>query len=325
MNALLTSPLSRIENKRNTFACVSGLMLALMLSAGALSAQEVTSEIHEAPQREMVKLWPKGLPEGAMVFSKEKIAELKKKETKQRLTYVQEPTLEVFLPPSDKANGAAVVVCPGGGYNILAIEHEGIDIAQWFNSIGVTAFVLRYRIPRRTETIHKEPMQDVQRAIRLVRHQSEKWKIDPERIGVLGFSAGGHLTLMSGLQYDTTCYEPVDDADQVSARPDFICPIYAAFMGPNYEDRKTTELSELIKVTESTPPTFMAVTLDDAMRGAQAAAFLVRLKENKIPAELHVYVNGGHGYGIRKTGNPVSKWNQQLADWLDVMKLTSKK
>lgn len=277
----------------------------------------------QGEKREFVKLWPSGLPEGATTFSPEQIEALKQKETKERLTYVQDPTLEIYEPDSEKANGCAVVICPGGGYNILAIQHEGVELAKWFNSIGVKAFVLRYRIPRRTERIHWEPMQDVQRAIRLVRHNAKEWNVDSDRIGVLGFSAGGHLTLMSGLQHETACYAAVDDADQVSARPDFICPIYAAYMGNNYDDRKSAELSELMKVTKQTPPTFMAVTLDDAMRGAQAAALLIRLKEHNVPAELHVYTNGGHGYGIRPSDKAVSKWHLQLEAWLKAMKMLS--
>ena len=203
-----------------------------------------------------------------------------------------------------------------GAYNILAWPKEGLEVAEWFNSIGVTAFVLKYRVPRRNpDKIHWEQLQDVQRGIRVVRHQADKWKLDPDRIGTLGFSAGGHLTVMSGVQYHTKTYDKVDEADELSCRPDFICPIYAAYLGENYND-KVAELGELVTVTKETPPTFMAVTWDDSMRGAQSALLFVRLKEHGVPAELHAFAKGGHGYGMRPSENPVSSWNNNLAAWM---------
>lgn len=290
-----------------------GFMLSLL--AGSCEAQDQAK-----PE---INLWPMGLPQGAVQLDAKRIEKLKKDEAvhpRGHLLYVDRPTLTVYTAPKEKANGCAVVVCPGGGYNVLAWRHEGLELAEWFNSIGVTAFVLKYRVPRRIpDKIHWEPMQDVQRAIRVVRHRADEYSIDPNRIGVLGFSAGGHLTLMSALQSETECYEPKDEADQASAAPNFVCPIYAAYMGPKYNDRSTTELSELMEVTPKAPPMFMAVTLDDAMRGAQAAALLVELKKNKVPGELHVYVNGGHGYGIRPTDKRCTQWHLQLAGWLKTM------
>ena len=159
-------------------------------------------------------------------------------------------------------------------------------------------------------------MQDVQRAIRVVRHGAKQWNVDPKRIGTLGFSAGGHLTVMSGVQYNTKCYDRVDEADDVSCRPDFMCPIYCAYLGNEYND-KVAELGDLVTVTKDTPPTFMAVTWDDAMRGAQSALLFARLREHGVPAELHAYTKGGHGYGMRPSDDPVSHWNEQLAAWLE--------
>jgi acetyl esterase/lipase len=200
----------------------------------------------------------------------------------------------------------------------LAWPKEGIEVAEWFNTIGVTAFVLKYRVPRRIpDKIHWEPMQDLQRAIRVVRRDARKWKVDPDRLGTLGFSAGGHLTVMSGVQFNTKCYDRVDDADDLSCRPDFICPIYAAYLGEDYDDKKAAELGSLVTVTEKTPPTFMVVTWDDAMRGAQAGLLFARLREHGVPAELHAYAKGGHGYGMRPSENPVSNWNQHLHAWLE--------
>ncbi|MDG1873610.1 MAG: alpha/beta hydrolase [Mariniblastus sp.] len=266
-----------------------------------------------------IKIWPNGLPAGATQLDAKRVEELKAKEavhSRGHVLYVDSPTLTVSLAPAEKSNGCAVVICPGGGYNVLAWQHEGVELAEWFNSIGVSAFILKYRVPRRLpDNIHWEPMQDVQRAIRWVRHRADEYQIDPNRIGTLGFSAGGHLTVMSGVQYDTKCYEPMDDVDKQSARPDFICPIYAAYLADGYQDN-VAQLGSLITVTPKTPPTFMAVTWDDRFRGAQSALLFAKLREHKVPAELHVYSKGGHGYGIRDSLHPVSKWHHQLESWL---------
>ena len=302
-----------------TLPIIVGLFVSLITSS--LYGQDAPAT--EAP-KEIITLWPAGLPAGSVQLDADRIAELKaKEETHPRghLLYVETPTLTVYPAPTDKANGCAVVVCPGGGYNILAWRHEGLELAEFFNSIGVTAFVLKYRVPRRIpDRIHWEPMQDVQRAIRLVRHQAKgdnPLNIDPNRIGVLGFSAGGHLTVMAGVQYETKCYEPVDAADAETARPDFICPIYAAYLADGYKD-DSAELGSLVAVTKDTPPTFMAVTWDDKFRGAQSALLFARLREHGVPAEFHGYSKGGHGYGIRPSGNPVSTWADRLGEWLEV-------
>ncbi len=272
-----------------------------------------------------IEIWPSGLPAGSVKLDPEKVAKLKAERTEERIKYVDVPTLTVFPADDDVATGCAVVICPGGGYNILAWPKEGTDVARWFNSIGVTAFVLKYRVPRRiADKIHWEPMQDVQRAIRVVRHQADKWNIDGDRVGTLGFSAGGHLTVMSGVQYETKCYPPVDGADQLSCRPDFICPIYAAYLADDYKD-DVAQLGSLVAVTKETPPAFMAVTWDDKMRGAQAALLFARLKEHGVAAELHAYTKGGHGYGIQPSDHPVSTWHHDLHAWLGVMKFLDKR
>jgi acetyl esterase/lipase len=272
-----------------------------------------------AQEKQEIKIWPDGLPAGAMVLDEKKIKDLKAKEKvhpRGHLLYVDSPSLTVYPAPKDQATVCAVIVCPGGGYNVLAWQHEGVALAEWFNSIGVSAFILKYRVPRRSpDNMHWEPMQDVQRAIRLVRHGAEEYNIDPNRIGVLGFSAGGHLTVMSGVQYNTKCYEPIDEADSVSSRPDFICPIYAAYLADGYKDN-VAELGSLVTVTKDTPPTFMAVTWGDKFRGAQSALLFARLREFGVPAEIHAYAKGGHGYGIRPSDNPVSQWHHNLEAWL---------
>ena len=290
---------------------VAGAVFVLLLGNSFLIAQD----------RPSIEIWPKGLPAGSIKLPLAKVKDLKEKEKvhpRGHVLYCDTPTLSVYLADPKIATGCGVIICPGGSYNVLAWQHEGVQLAEWFNSIGVTAFILKYRVPRRNPNkIHWEPMQDVQRAIRVVRQDAAKFKIAPDRIGVLGFSAGGHLTVMAGVQYDTQCYEPVDEADSLSARPDFICPIYAAYLGDGYSDAKA-ELGSLVKVTDQTPPAFMAVTWDDKFRGAQSALLFAKLKEHGVPAEFHGYSKGGHGYGIRESELPVSKWHHQLESWLKV-------
>lgn len=287
--------------------CVHSLVVSFCVFIGS----SVLAEEHVE-----LEIWPGDLPAGSVEMAPKVIAKLESELTQERIRFVDRATLTVYPAPRETANGCAVIICPGGGYNILAWPKEGLEVAEWFNSIGVTAFVLKYRVPRRNQDrIHWEPMQDIQRAIRFVRHHADQWKIDPGRIGTLGFSAGGHLTVMSGVQYNTKSYDRVDEADDLSCRPDFICPIYAAYLGDKYNDR-VAELGPLITVTKDTPPAFMAVTWDDSMRGAQSALLFARLREQGVPAELHAYAKGGHGYGMRPSDNPVSKWNEHLHAWL---------
>lgn len=294
----------------NTIGGISLTILFTTFITSSSAAQEKTE----------IELWPQGLPDGAVVLDANRAQELKSKQAvdpRGHILYVDTPTLTVYPAEESKSNGCGVIICPGGGYNVLAWQHEGVELAEWFNSIGVSAFILKYRVPRRSpDNMHWEPMQDVQRAVRLIRFNADKYQLDPNRIGTLGFSAGGHLTVMSGVQFNTKCYEPVDEADQVSARPDFMCPIYAAYLADGYTDNKS-ELGSLVTVSKETPPTFMAVTWDDSFRGAQSALLFARLREHDVPAEIHGYSKGGHGYGIRPSKFPVSQWHQNLENWLN--------
>ncbi len=280
------------------------------------------ASLGRAAEHEVVELWPTGLPSDAKPLPPQVVAKLKKQNNSKHIMYVERPSLTLFPVPKDKATGCAVIVCPGGGYNMLAWKKEGIEIAQWLNKLGVFAAVLKYRVPRRDrQRIHWEPLQDAQRAIRLVRQHAQQWNIDPHRIGVLGFSAGGHLTVMTGTHFDEKTYPPVDEADQLSCRPDFLIPIYAAYLGDHYND-SVPQLGKLVHVTKNTPPTFMAVTWDDKMRGAQAALLFVELKKAGVPAELHVFTKGGHGYGLRPSPNPVAQtWPKLCEKWLKSMGL----
>ncbi|HAY79092.1 MAG TPA: xylanase [Planctomycetaceae bacterium] len=282
------------------------VVCALWICVSAVSAAE-------PPE---MKIWPQGAPADPLKLSPERIKQLKKQKTFERIRYVDEPTIRLYQPPQGQANGCAVVVCPGGGYNLLAIDHEGYQIARWFNSFGVTAILLKYRVPRRDpDKPHEVPMQDAQRALRMTRHKAKEWNIDPNRVGMLGFSAGGNLCVMTALHSEQQTYSPVDAADKESAKPDFMIPIYAAYLG---DKQDPTKLNSLVQVRAGSPPAFMAVTLDDSWRGVHAALLLVELKKAKVPAELHVYSRGGHGYGIRPSDHPVSTWHKRCEDWMRV-------
>lgn len=299
-------------------ACLFFFSLPFLFSLNLTMAQE----------KQEVAIWPSGLPAGSVKLDADRAKALVAKEKERpngHVLFVDRPTLTLYPAPKETANGCAVVICPGGGYNVLAWQHEGVELAEWLNSIGVSAFILKYRVPRRIpDKIHWEPMQDVQRAIRVVRHDAKKYNIDPDRIGTLGFSAGGHLVVMSGVQFKTKTYDPVDEADSVSCRPDFICPIYAAYLADGFRD-DVAELGALVTVTSETPPTFMAATWDDRFRGAQSALLFAKLKEHGVSAEFHGYAKGGHGYGIRASKNPVSTWHHQLEAWLKSSGFLNKK
>jgi acetyl esterase/lipase len=267
-----------------------------------------------AAEPEELKLWPGEVPGDADFQPPAGKPAPPRNDGITRLALVTEPTMTILRAPADKANGAAVLICPGGGYHILAWDLEGTEIAAWLNSLGVTAAVLKYRVPRRDKEVpHTAPLQDAQRALRLLRQNAAPWNVDPQRIGVLGFSAGGHLTVMTGTHWDEPTYPKQDAADDLSCRPDFLIPIYPAYLA---DEKQPGPLSPLVRVTEETPPTFIAVTHDDALRGLNAAQFYIELKKANVPAELHIYTKGGHGYGLRPSDNPVSSWPQRCADWL---------
>ena len=232
-----------------------------------------------------------------------------------RLGNVSDPTLTVYVPDSAKATGAAVLVCPGGGYNILAMDLEGTEVCDWLNSIGVTAALLKYRVPRRAGQVqHGPPLQDAQRALGLLRHQAREFGIDPQRIGVLGFSAGGHLAAMLSNHYDERTYPAVDAADQTSCEPNFailIYPGYLAVTGSN------GDLSPELQVRAGvTPPTFLAMAEDDPVGVEHPLYYYLALKKAKVPAEMHLYPQGGHGYGLRRTKDTVTTWPDRVADWM---------
>ncbi len=270
-----------------------------------------------ADDRPVIAVWPKGkVPGEPQGPDRATILKQRGPDTAERIHFVDTPTLTLYRAPTDAANGCGVVICPGGGYNILAWPKEGLEIAEWFNSIGVTAAVLKYRVPRRDpDEPHKAPLPDAQRALRLMRAHAKDWGIANKRIGILGFSAGGNLTVMAGTQWHRSSYRRLDEIDDLSCRPDFMIPIYAAYLGDKSDD---TVLSPKLNITKQTPPTFLAVTQDDKNRGIHAALLFVALKKAGVTAEVHVYSKGGHGYGIRPSKNAVSTWHRRCEDWMRV-------
>jgi acetyl esterase/lipase len=230
-----------------------------------------------------------------------------------RLGNVSKPTISLYQPPADKKTGTTVVVCPGGGYQILAMDLEGTEVCDWLNSVGVTAVLLKYRVPKRTGLEkHTAALQDAQRAIGLVRHHAAEWGIDRKRIGVLGFSAGGHLAALASNQCNPRSYPAADEADSTDCRPDFTVLIYPAYLTVKEQgDRIAPELN----LTSNTPPTFIAMAEDDPIRVETALFYAAALKKVNVPFELHIYPSGGHGYGLRPSKDLVTTWPQRATDW----------
>ena len=296
----------QVMTKRNLMF----LLLTAVLAAPSTRAAAAAAAASEAAE-EPVLLWPDAVAPGD---SGDIGPETNKSPDDPviRLTNVTRPSVTVFRPPADKANGAAVVVCPGGGYNILAWNKEGTAICQWLNGHGVTGVLLKYRVPRRPgREKHAAPLQDVQRAMGVVRHRAREWGIDPERLGVIGFSAGGHLSAALCTNFESRTYPRVDEADDLSCRPDFALLIYPFYLTP---DDDPTKLTPEIRVTERTPPAFIVMTQDDRVH--YAYAYALAMKQAKVDAELHIYANGGHGFGMGRDDGPTAAWPGLAAEWL---------
>jgi acetyl esterase/lipase len=228
-----------------------------------------------------------------------------------RITDITDPVITVYTPLSKQKTEAGIIVCAGGGNKYLAINMEGEEVAKWLNQLGITAFVLQYRVPLK----QKGALQDIQRAMRLIRSNAAKWNLDTHKIGVIGFSAGGNLAARAGTAYNKVSYSPVDQTDSLSCRPDFALLIYPGSLASGPEHKLIPELV----VDKNTPPMFLFVANDDPI--GLPLSFAYALHDAKVSMELHVYPKGGHGYGLRK-GNPAAeawpvlaeKWMKQIVE-----------
>jgi acetyl esterase/lipase len=281
-------------------------------------------------QNATVKIWPAGIP-GAINNDSytEKISEANGLATRiEKVTY---PTLYVFLPQSDKATGKAVLICPGGGYGFLSFINEGFPMAKWLNDNGIAGIILKYRLP--SDLIMKDksvgPLQDAQEAMRIIRRNAAVWNIDPKKVGVMGFSAGGHLASTLSTHFAEKVYEP---SDTTSARPDFSLLIYpvitmdATFthggtrrglLGDNPSEDAVKRFSNELQITDKTPPTFLVHAADDkAVPVKNSIVYFEGLLKNNIPAELHIFQKGGHGFGLALNGGTESAWPDLTISWL---------
>ena len=231
-----------------------------------------------------------------------------------RLGNISKPTISFYRPPADKDTGATVLVCPGGGYHILAMDLEGAEVCEWLNSIGVTAVLLKYRVPKREGLEpHIAALQDAQRALGLLRSRAKEFNLDPKRIGALGFSAGGHLVAALATSGSQRTYPVADAADSVNCRPDFNIVIYPGYLVLKEEGDK---INPTVQVTTNHPPTFLAMAQDDPVRVENAVLYYLALKQAGVPSELHTYPTGGHGYGLRRSEHFVTTWPDRVADWM---------
>ena len=284
-------------------------------------------------QTETILLYPGGVP-GLKVSQIPEDSQ--KSDEITRVKDITQPTLTVYRP-RHKTSDASVIICPGGGYGILAIDHEGYDIAQWFNDRGVTAFVLKYRLPQDElfENAVIRPLQDAQQAIRIVRKNASGFGVSADKTGIMGFSAGGHLASTASTHFNTQVGEITDQA--ISVRPDFSILIYPVITFGDVNTHSGTrdnlvgtnapaEIIDLYSnekhVTAETPPVFLISTSDDFVPAENSILYYQACRNNKVPAEIHIYEKGGHGYALKKNGlGPVETWPDRMEDWLRQSKL----
>ena len=292
------------------------LALAVFLGNGASAGEPL-----------VLQLWPGKAPEEPGDIGPESVRMSPRMDRKQvevteptrLLSNVSKPTITVYRPAKDKDTGTAMLICPGGGYWNLFWELEGEEVAAWLNSQGITGIILKYRVPRRPDEPKgfpaRRPLQDAQRAIRLVRSKAKEWGIAPDRIGMVGFSAGGHLAVAAATNFDKRTYAPIgDDIDKISCRPDFAVAVYSGY----FKDKDKNELAEGIRTPPAgTPPVFLAHGGEDIISTPEHSVIMYRaLKKAGVNAELHIYAGAAHDFGVRNVGHPCSTWTQSCTSWL---------
>jgi acetyl esterase/lipase len=285
------------------------LAVTVLFSANLLAQ---TTAWAPPPGHVTLSLWPSTAP-GAEINTTTAKDTLIAGKTVVRLGNVRNPTITLYSPAA-KANGAAVVVFPGGAYRILAIDLEGTEVCDWLNSIGVTCILLKYRVPDSGPYPKSaNALQDAQRAVGMVRAHAAEWQIDPNRIGVLGFSAGAHLAAALSTHFEQRLYPAADAADHQSCRPDFAVIVYPGYLA--LSEQNFAPNAE-IHPTEKTPPSFIVQTEDDPVHVENSTVYFLALKNAKVPAEMHLFAKGGHGYGLRRTGLPVTAWPKDVETWM---------
>src|SRR5580700_4418930 len=295
--------------------------LCVVFAFGGVSAQQTTWQ--PSPGHTQVPIWPGAVPDQQPVAGPE-VAKTTGKEflvagrPAVGVSHVSQPTMTVYSS-TGKNTGAAVIVFPGGGYEDLAIDLEGTEVCDWLTATGITCVLLKYRVPDSGPYPKSSAaLQDAQRALGIVRAHAAEWQIDPQRIGVLGFSAGAHLAAALSTHFEQRLYDPIDAADKLSCRPDFAVIVYPGYLAlaeqnfaPNGE----------IHVTDKTPPSFIVQAEDDPVHVENSTVYFLALKNAKVPAEMHLYAQGGHGYGLRRTALPVTGWPQLVETWFRTIQI----
>jgi acetyl esterase/lipase len=288
------------------------ILPAFLLLAASLHAADLPA----------IHLWPNGAPGEKIDLGPEREEHPKDPIAGRPITIVHnvtDPTLTLFRPPDYLDTGAAVLVFPGGGYNILAIDLEGTEVCHWLNSIGVNAVLVKYRVPEpKGLPPYQAPLQDAQRALGIVRSRAIEWGLDPGRIGILGFSAGGHLAAALSNNFATRTYPPVDKADETSCRPDFAILVYPAYLTRKDDNRA---VAPELAISAATPPTFLVQTEDDFAHVENSVAYYLALKNAKVAAEMHLFSLGGHGYGLRAAEPSVTQWPALVEGWMRATKM----
>ena len=302
----------------------------LLLAASSFHAQ--AAEWLPAPGHVQVPLWPGKVPDAQPMPGPEYVdTEKKELVAGQPWVYaanIAQPTLTVYAPKGGNT-GAAVVVFPGGGFEVLAMDLEGTEVCDWLTSRGITCVLLKYRVPSLPFDWHckcrpddlvvpTQALEDAQRALGLVRLNAKQWHIDPHKVGVLGFSAGGYLVASISTHYQHRLYAPVDAADAESCRPDFAVAVY-----PGHLVKDDGKLNPNVPVSADTPPTFLVQAEDDGVDGVQQSlTYFAALKQAGVPTEMHLYAQGGHAFGLRPTKLPISRWPQLVEQWLKTIGVT---
>ncbi len=291
---------------------LASLLIPLIAAVPALAAEPI-----------VVDLWP-GKPPGDVGVAQAETTRIYQSPIlggpTKLVTNVSKPSLNIYRPANEKNTGTAMLICPGGGYHNLFWELEGEEVAAWLNSVGMTGIILKYRCPRRPGDTKGEPplgpLLDAQRAVSLVRSRAKEWGIDPRRIGLVGFSAGGHLALATATNFEKRRYDRLDAADEVSCRPDFAVGCYSGYFKAKDRDELSKTI-HILHIPRDTPPVLLVHASDDKISSPEHSVFMyLALQRAKVPVELHIYTSGDHDFGVRQNGKPPSSWTRLCIHWL---------